>query len=113
MLQGDAQRLGDGRRTAKLAGVQRSGIDRDVMHKRHFYELDGQIEPKSGRQVRTYDRPIDFEWQVAEHMRLYVSQLKDRPEWPRDLKAVEKRIRLALALGQAWLNAEPQMDLFA
>lgn len=83
------------------------------MHKRHLYELDGKIEPKSGLQVRAYRRPINFEWQVTEHMRLYTCQLKDRPEWPRDMKAVEQSIRLNLATGNAWLNTEPQMDLFA
>lgn len=81
-------------------------------HRRHLHELDGQREPESGLQVRAYQQPINFEYQVEQHMRSYAAQLKDRPGRPRDRKAVERKIRHALAIGAAWLHAEPQLNLF-
>ena len=96
-----------------IATVQAKRFDRDVMHKRHLYELHGKIEPKSGLLVRAYKKPINFEFQVERHMQMWREELKLRPEWPTDEKQEERAIRLRVATGQSWLHPEPQMDLFA
>ena len=92
--------------------VQAKRFDRDVMHRRHLYELAGQIEPKSGLEVLAYSRPINFEWQVEQHMKMWREEMQRRPNWPTDAKAKEREVRVALATGQAWLHTEPQMELF-
>ncbi len=82
------------------------------MHKRHLRNLAGKTDPGSGLQVRAYEKPFDFEWQVEQHMRLWRSQLPVRPDWSKDERAQEREIRQRLAAGQAWLHTEPQMELF-
>ena len=56
--------------------------------------------------------PINFEWQVEQHMKMWREEMQRRPNWPTDAKAKEREVRLALATGQAWLHTEPQMELF-
>ncbi len=82
------------------------------MHKRHLRNLAGKTDPGSGLQVRAYEKPFDFEWQVEQHMKLWRSELAARPHWSTDARAKEREIRRGLATGQAWLNTEPQMELF-
>lgn len=84
-----------------------------TQHRRNLHELAGQLDPKSGLEVRAYEKPIDFEFQVEQHLRAHVAQLPHRPEWSHNLKAVERHIRRDLAIGAAWLFPEPQMELFA
>lgn len=81
-------------------------------HRRNLHELAGQLDPKSGLEVRKYGKPINFEWQVEQHMKMWRSQLESRPHWPKNEKVKEREIRHRLAIGQAWLHQEPQMDLF-
>lgn len=76
------------------------------MHRRHLHELTGKEEPKSGLTVRSYSKPFDFEYQVAQHLEAAKRQ------WPKtDEREHENNIRLRLAVGSAWLWAEPQLCL--
>jgi hypothetical protein len=85
------------------------------MHTRYLKELAGTIEPESGLSVFKM-RDFDFEYQVARHLESAQRQGNTSGD-------EEFGIRLALAVGQAWLWPEPkraarerpteQLDLFA
>lgn len=75
------------------------------MHTRYLAELVGQVEPISGLLVGRYPKRFDFEYQVAKHVELMAGQ------WPkRDRRELEGEIRLALAVGQAWLHYDSRYD---